>query len=115
MVRTTEEVFEDHLALAKKGRVEIDVGRNFDPECVLLTSDGIFQGHDGVRKAATALEKKLPQAVFTYTRTMVFGELAFLEWTGESEKTRVCSGADSFIVRNGRIRYMTAHYLVEEK
>ncbi|MFP4071773.1 MAG: hypothetical protein ACLFTB_06960, partial [Desulfovibrionales bacterium] len=73
------------------------------------------QGHEGIRSAAKALEKKLPHPTFTYLTRMVTGELAFLEWKGESSTSVVRSGADSFLVRNGLIQYMTAHYLVEPK
>ena len=115
MPRTTNQVFEDHLALARAGEVEADIQRNFAPDCVLLTTDGEFQGHEGVRMAAAALARQLPDASFEYTTRMVSGELAFLEWTGDSQKAHVRDGADSFVVQNGRIRYMTAHYTVERK
>jgi hypothetical protein len=36
--RSTEHVFEDHLALAQRGDVEADLARNFAPDCVLLTT-----------------------------------------------------------------------------
>jgi hypothetical protein len=112
VTRTTREVFEDHLALALKGEVETDIERNFAPDCVLLTSDGEFRGHQGIREAARALFAKLPGTDYEYTNTMVAGELAFLEWRGRSARARVDDGADSFIVRQGRIVYMTAHYTV---
>jgi hypothetical protein len=113
--RSPLEVFDDHLALAQAGDVEKDIGRNFAQDCVLLTSEGVFQGHDGVRKAAALLAGHLPGARYEYRTRIVVGELAFLEWAGASEKAEVLDGADSFVIRDGLIRYMTAHYTVEPR
>jgi hypothetical protein len=47
--RSTVEVFEDHLALRLAGEVERDIQRNYAEDVVLITLDGIFRGHNGVR------------------------------------------------------------------
>lgn len=113
MTRSTREVFDDHLHLALGGEVETDIRRNFSPKCVLLCSDGLFRGHDGIRQAAALLSRHLPGARFIYRTRMVEGDLAFLEWRGESAHAVVRDGADSFVIRNGFIVGMTAHYTVE--
>jgi hypothetical protein len=41
--------------------------------------------------------------------------MAFLEWSATSEQARVEDGADSFLIRHGRILMMTIHYTVIEK
>jgi hypothetical protein len=44
---------------------------------------------------------------------MAEGEMGFLEWTAEAENgARVTDGADSYLIRDGRIRAMTIHYTV---
>jgi hypothetical protein len=44
---------------------------------------------------------------------MAEGEMGFLEWTGEAGNgARVEDGADSYLIRDGRIRAMTIHYTV---
>jgi hypothetical protein len=41
---------------------------------------------------------------------LVDGEVAFLEWRGCSDTCEIKEGADSFLIRNGRIIARTIHY-----
>ncbi len=43
-MRSTREVLDDHLALARQADLETDIKRNFADDCVLLTSFGAFYG-----------------------------------------------------------------------
>jgi len=114
--RSTEDVFLDHLARARRGDVEGDIQRNFSPDCVLLTTYGTFRGHEGVRAAARLLERQLgPGARYEYRTRVWDGEVAFLEWTADTERATVPDGADSFVIRDGRISAMTIHYTVQLK
>lgn len=113
--RNTEEVFLDHLMRADRGDVEGDIEQNFAPDCVLMTSYGTFRGHDGVRDAARLLQDQLGASSWSYRTKAWHGDLAFLEWTADTSRARVRDGADSFLIRDGRIEVMTAHYTVEPK
>lgn len=113
MARSTVEVFDDHLARAERADLEGDIARNFAPDCVLLTSFGRFEGHDGVRKAAALLEEQVPEAKYLYTQRAVHSEIAFLEWTAVGRGAVISDGADTFLIRDDRIRVMTIHYTVE--
>jgi hypothetical protein len=113
MPRSTVEVFDDHLARAERGDVEGDIANNFAPDCVLLTSHGPFEGHDGVRAAVTLLDEQVPEAKYLYTQRAVHEEIAFLEWTAVGRGAVIGDGADTFLIRNDRIRVMTIHYTVE--
>lgn len=112
--RTTEEVFNDHLELAQKYDIQTDLKRNFSPDCILLTSYGIFRGHKGAKDAADLLEKQIGKTHFEYHTKMVEGNIAFLEWSAESERARIVDGADTFLIRNGLIKIMTIHYTVQK-
>jgi hypothetical protein len=113
--RTTEDVFLDHLERAQHGDVAGDLEHNFSPDCVLLTSYGVFRGHDGVRAAAALLDEQIGRTEYEYRTKMVDGDIAFLEWTAESDRARIDDGADSYLIRNGRIEAMTIHYTVRTK
>lgn len=115
MTRSTQDVFEDHLGLADAQDVATDIARNFAADCVLLTGYGVFRGHAGVREAAALLQRQLPDARFTYRTRMHEGEIAFLEWEAEATTASVHDGADSFLIRDGRIVAMTIHYTVRPK
>jgi hypothetical protein len=97
MSRSSQEVFDDHLDLALSGNVETDLQRNFSPDCVLITSEGVFHGYDGIREAARLLAQHLPEPTYRYRTRVVQGELAFLEWSGEHGDVVIHDGADSFV------------------
>lgn len=111
-VRTTEEVFEDHLQRRLADDIEGDIRHNFSEACVLLTGEGIFMGRDGVRRSAALLKERLVGPRYKYRTRLVAGEIAFLEWTADSENAHVYDGADSFCIRGGQIVAMTIHYTV---
>lgn len=111
--RSAREVLDDHLALADSSDLETDLERNFSNDIVLLTGYGIFRGIDGVRAKARLLEEQLPRGRWNYRTIMAEGEMGFLEWTAEADNgARVEDGADSYLIRGGRIRAMTIHYTV---
>ena len=111
--RSTREVLDDHLALAAEGDLETDLSRNFAADVVLLTGYGVFRGIEGVRAKAGLLEEQLPAGRWSYRTVMAEGEMGFRDWAGEGENgARVEDGADSFLIRNGRIHAMTIHYTV---
>lgn len=109
--RSTEEVFEDHLQLALAGDLETDLGSRSD-DSVFLTSFGIYHGCEGARKLRGLLMSQVPGCHYVYQTRLTAGEMAFLEWTATSEKSRIEDGADSYLIRDGRIRVMTIHYRV---
>jgi hypothetical protein len=114
-LRSTQEVFDDHLRLANEHDFEADIERNVSPEIIIFDRRGIFHGREGVRELALLLEDELPNAPYVYTTRMVEGRFAFLEWTSEAEHTRVRDGADSFVIEDGWIVAQTIHYTVEGK
>lgn len=111
--RSAQEVFDDHLARADRDDVEGDIAANFAADCVLLTTYGRFDGHDGVRAAAELLAQQVPDARYEYTQRTTHGDVAFLEWTASGRGAVVRDGADSFLIRDGRVQVMTIHYTVE--
>jgi hypothetical protein len=111
--RSAREVLDDHLRLADAWDFETDLDRNFSEDIVLLTGYGIFRGIGGVREKVRLLAEHLPGGRWTYLNVMAEGEMGFLEWTAEAENgARVVDGADSYLIRDGRIRAMTIHYTV---
>ena len=113
MTRSAREVFEDHLRTGTEGTVEQDIDRNYASTVVILSADGVRHGHDGLRVQAEKLQGELPNCTFHYGIQLVEGEVAFLEWTAEADGARVRDGADSYLIRDGRIVAQTIHYTVE--
>ncbi len=114
-MRSTREVLDDHLALAQQGDWETDLERNFSEDCVLLTSFGEFHGMEGLRQKIALLQEHLPNATYVYERVLYHGNIGFLKWSGDSELSYVEDGADSYFIRDGKIRVMTIHYTPKRK
>ena len=112
--RSTRDVIEAHIARRRGGEVERDIERNFAPDVVVLHANGAVLGHDGVRTSAGRLHEQLPDARFDIRALHVHEEYAYLEWSARSERYAVEDGADSFVVRDGRIVMQTIHYTLEE-
>jgi len=111
-MRTTTEVFEDHLAKRLAGDVEGDIKKNYSKDVIFLTGTGDYTGHDGVRASAAELEKYVGSIPFEYNHTLIKEKYAFLEWTAKGKDKAVYDGADSFVIENGKIVLQTIHYSV---
>ena len=110
--RKTLEVLTAHLNRRQAGDVEGDLAANYSEDVVYLCMYGQHFGHDGVRVMANLLATQLPDAEFQYPTIEAHEDFAFCEWTGLGEKTRVDDGADSYLVRDGKIVAQTVHYTV---
>lgn len=114
-VRSAREVLEDHLRLRKEGDLETDLHRNYAEDVVLLCGAGILRGFDGVRESARRLSQQVPHGKYEYLNVLVDGDFGFLEWRAQSDNTIVHDGADSYVIRDGRIVAQSIHYTVERK
>ena len=113
--RTTEEVLRDHLDLRSKGELESDIERNYHEELVLLHSNGVEHGHSGIRKSGHRLQDQLPGSHYEVTSLQVHREYGYLEWRARSEEYEVVDGADSFVVKDGKIVFQSIHYTLRPR
>lgn len=113
--RSAEKVLEDHLRKSREGSIDDDLRQNFSEDLVVLTGRGIFRGHEGLGNLNRMLQEELPRASYVFRTKLVDGEMAFLEWTAESEIALVEDGADSYCIRDGRIIAQTIHYTLVKK
>lgn len=86
---------------------------NYAPDVVLLSAEGVNHGHDGVRRLAEVLRSYVEPGTYHYRDLLVEGEVGLLQWTARDEKVRIHDGADSYLVRDGRIIAQTIHYSSE--
>lgn len=113
--QTTQVIFEAHLIHRGDGKIEEDISTIYDANVVLLTSNGVFNGHEGVRQSAKLLSDQLPEMKLTYKTKYISGEIAFLEWTATSYAGEVLDGVDTFLIRDGKIMVQTIHYTISKK
>jgi hypothetical protein len=109
-MRTTTEVLHDHLMRRLSGDVGGDIEANYDANVVVLTGSGIYHGHEGVMNCADELARLVGGGSFRYDETLVCEGYAYLEWSAVGDSADVADGADSFVVRDGRIVMQTVHY-----
>lgn len=113
--RSTEEVLSDHWAYAKRHEVDQDLEDNYAEDVVLFTTEGLRNGHDGLRAMERRLKDKLgPQPSFSYDVQLVHGDVGYLEWSADGPRGRIRDGADAYVVREGEIVAQTIHYTVEQ-
>jgi hypothetical protein len=109
--RNASQVLWNHLQLAREGSVEGDLATNFAPDVIVLTRWGSFHGRDGVQQLADRLDAELPDAEFVYDEVLVERDFGFLAWSAiASNGNRVDDGADSYVIRDGRIVAQSIHY-----
>ena len=113
MARSTQEVFDSHLALREDNRFDEDLATNYAEDVVVLTLTGVFRGHDGLRASHADLQRYFPDGKYTYKVQLVEGDVAYLAWSGRSPKGTVHDGADSYVIREGKIVAQTIHYTVD--
>jgi hypothetical protein len=111
-IRSTQEVFEDHLRKRVEDNFEGDLKLNYAPDLVMLTCSGIFRGYEGLRQSHQVLMKALPAAKIECFNKLIDREFAFLEWSAKTDSVELTEGADSFVIREGKIRFQSIHYKV---
>lgn len=115
MKRTPTEIIESHLNKRIAGDLEGDIKENFSEKIVILSSYGIFKGHEGVRASSEELDKRLGESAFEYKRVLIEKNYALLEWQAESKDKEIKDGVDSFTIEDDKIVFQAIHYTVQEK
>jgi uncharacterized membrane protein YcaP (DUF421 family) len=109
-IRSTTAVLERHLELRRAGELERDLAENYTADVVLLSAEGVHRGRAGVRHLATILRTYAPEGHYRYDEVLVDGEHGLLQWTADGRHLDIHDGADSYVVRAGRIVAQTIHY-----
>ena len=108
--RSAGEVFRNHLALRLAGCTDEDISRNYAEDVVLLCFDGAYRGRDAVRRSARRLAEQLPNVRFELLSEVVEGPYALLLWRAQADGCDALDGADSFVIRDGRIVMQSVYY-----
>jgi predicted SnoaL-like aldol condensation-catalyzing enzyme len=112
--RTPQEVFQHHAEMLIAGDLE-GIVSDYSDDAVFITPAGVQRGKDGVRAGFTKLLEDVPSAAWDVPTQIFEGDVLFIEWNAESEKTRVEDGIDTFVFRDGRIRVQTVRYTLLQK
>ncbi len=104
-MRSTQEVLDHHLGAFNQGLDSILSDYN-DDSCV-ISQQGSFHGLSDIRDFFTAYIKGMPEGMmdaFNVTESIVDEEIAYITWEA---LPWFPLGTDTFVIREGRIRYQT--------
>jgi hypothetical protein len=110
----TENVVRKHLEtfLEQKGIPAILA--DYDDAARLYSTDRVYEGHEEIRAFLAAFLRSLPDGAydrFELGSLTVNGELAFITWSVGND---IPLGADTFIVRDGKIVAQTVAMHIPE-
>jgi ketosteroid isomerase-like protein len=112
VARTPQDVFAAHASALASG----DIARileDYRDDAVLLTPDGSFHGHNGIRQFLTAALGALPEAEFSMSTAAFEGDALLAVWSVRSPKGSITDAVDTFVFADGRIRLQTTVFHVE--
>ena len=114
MTRTPQEVFQHHAEALGAGDLD-EIVADYADDAVFISPSGTLRGKDGIREAFTRLLGDVPNAAWALPTQIYEGDVLFIEWTADSEKTKVDDGIDTFVFRDGLIRVQTVRYTLQPK
>ena len=114
MARTPQEVFAHHAEVLIGGDLE-GIVSDYADDAVFITPAGVLRGKDGVREGFTKLLADVQNAEWDVPTQIFEGDVLFIEWSADSERTRVEDGIDTFVFRDGLIRVQTVRYTLIDK
>jgi hypothetical protein len=112
--RTPQEVFQHHAEVLIAGDLE-GIVSDYADDAVFITPEGVLRGKDGVRAGFTKLLEDVPSAAWDVPTQIFEDDVLFIEWSADSERTRVEDGIDTFVFRDGLIQVQTVRYTLIDK
>ena len=114
--KQTEETLLKHLQAFGSGDVDAILS-DYEDAAVLIMPDGPLRGRAEIRSGFESLLEDLPPGSTTMevSKQIVEGEIAYIVWSGESEKVKIPFATDTFVVRDGKIVAQTFTPQMEEK
>jgi aerobic-type carbon monoxide dehydrogenase small subunit (CoxS/CutS family) len=111
---TPQEVLKRHLELARS-HSEQDFLECYRENSFVVMRTGVQRGIEGIRACYRQLNRELPNACYIYNRILVEEDVAFVEWSANSDAHAVMDGIDSYVIQDGYIRAQTIHYTLRPK
>jgi len=112
--RTPKQVFQHHAEALGAGDLD-GIVADYSDDAVFITPAGVLRGKKGIREAFTKLLTDVPKAKWDLKTQIYEGDILFLEWTADSQATRIDDGIDTFVFKDGLIRVQTVRYTLRRK
>lgn len=113
--KQTEQTLQNHLRAFSQGDVDA-IMDDYSEDVVFITPDGVLRGEDELRAFTEEVVAGFPPgSAFKLSQQIVEGEIAYIIWSGESEKLKIPFAAETLIVRDGKIVAQTFAAQMEVK
>ena len=101
--KRTEEALHKHLQAFGSGDVEA-IMADYDEDAVFITPERTRRGRPEIRLFVESLVADFPLgSALEVSQQIIEGEIAYIVWSGESEKLKIPFATDTFVVREGKI------------
>src|ERR1700678_584815 len=114
---STEEVLARHWRDFQAGDVE-SILKDYAPDAMVITAQATRKGVAQIRAAFETLFAEIMPAKTSTAKLgkeVVEGEVAFILWSGSSDKYKIPFATDTFLVRGGKIVRQTFAAVMEKK
>lgn len=106
--RTPQQVMADHIAALEAGDLQRAMC-DYAQDAVVIMPGSVIRGRAAITEGFSQFYQLFGGRVPTITSMTIEGEVAFDTFTLETEFASIPDGADTFVIRFGRIRYQTVH------
>jgi ketosteroid isomerase-like protein len=106
MARSTEQVFQEHVAALMSGDVEA-IMADYAPEAFLLAPQGVFAGLEAIRGYFEYAVANMPNPKMDLVGMQVHDDAVLCAWTATFDAGSIPDGVDSFVIRDDRICMQT--------
>lgn len=111
----TQQTLQSHLEAFGRGDVDA-IMADYADDAVFYTPDGALRGKTQIRRLFDDLVAKFPPgSSVDIARQTVDGELAYLVWSGESDKLEIPFATDTLLVHDGKIVRQTFAAQINDK
>ena len=114
MVRSTQQVFEDHVAAIESGDIA-KIMADYADDAIMVLLDGASVGKEAIRAGFEQLLGGFPNLNFGEAKIAVEGDTLLTFWSAECDTATMPQGVDTFVIRDGKIQRQTAWFVVNPK
>ena len=114
MARTTQQVFEHHVAALVSGDMD-ELMADYADDAVLLTLEGSFAGKGAIQAFFEGMLQSLSNFVPTGSEIAVEGDTLLLQWAADTDTVSIPQGVDTFIIRDDKIQRHTGWSVIVPK
>mgnify|MGYP002063480520 CR=1 FL=1 len=113
MVRSTKQVFDDHIAALESGDIA-KVMADYADDAILILPDGAVVGKPAIQAAFENMIQGSPNIKFI-GQDIVEGDTLLMIWSAECDTATMPQGVDTFVIRDDKIQRQTAWFVVHHK